>query len=94
MVLIVVWLSNLVKVQPIGGRYYLKNEITKIRLSSWSLSIGGVFNLFSSAILSVILFTNNEEGITQNGFLPFVVIGVILIIVWVIFLPFILLKNK
>jgi len=86
--------SNAVKKQSVGQAHYFKTERAQLALSSWSLSFAGAFNLFSAAVLSIILFANNEEGITKSGFAPFLIIGAGLLITWIIWLPIIFLRNK
>lgn len=87
-------LGNLIKKQPISTNSYFKNEKAKISLYSWSVSIAGAFNLFFSALLTVIIFTNNEEGFQQNGYVPLLVGSLLIILFWIIWLPLILRKNK
>jgi hypothetical protein len=58
------------------------------------MSMAGIFNLFAAAVVSIVLFSNNEEGLTRTGYAPFLFIGVILLSVWIILLPVILFKNK
>lgn len=93
-ILVCLVLAYVVNRQVIGPKNYFKNENAKISLNSWANSMGGIFNVFAGAVLSVILFANNEEGLTKNGFLPFVFVGLGLILIWVIWLPIILFKNK
>ena len=89
-----IFFSGFFKKQSISSNGFFKNESAKKKMIAWSNGLGGVFNLFSASILSIILFSNNEEGVTQNGFIPFVFISVALIIVWFLWLPIILAKNK
>lgn len=87
-------LAKIVDRQNSGTGFYLKSDHIKTRLSGWALGIGGVFNLFAAAILSIIFFSNNDEGVTLSGYVPFVVASLGLLIIWLLWLPIILLKNK
>ncbi len=87
-------LAGIIDKQPLGSSHFIKQAKVKTQLCSWSISFAAVFNLFASAILSIILFSNNEEGVTRNGFAPFLIVGVALLVVWVLWLPIILLRNK
>lgn len=87
-------LGNLIKKQPVSSTSYFKNEKAKNSLYSWSISIAGAFNLFFSALLTVIIFTNNEEGFQHNGYVPLLVASLVIILFWIIWLPMILRKNK
>ena len=86
--------SSIIRKQPVGKSAFFKSEDSKMKLSSWSIGTGGVVNLFCAALLSVVLFSNNEEGLTQNGFLPFIVLGILFILIWILWLPLILINNK
>lgn len=93
-VLICVALATIIKSQPFGPAFYFKNEKTRNTLASWARSLAGTFNLFFASLLTVFIFVNNEEGLTQSGYLPLVIASIILILFWVIWLPFILRRNK
>jgi hypothetical protein len=93
-VLVCVLLASVIDKQPVGVRLYLKHAKVKDQLFSWSMSMAGIFNLFAAAVVSIVLFSNNEEGLTRTGYAPFLFIGVILLSVWIILLPVILFKNK
>jgi len=93
-VLICVALAVVIRSQPFGDKFYFKREKSRNFLASWSRSLAGVFNLFFASILSVFIFVNNEEGVTQSGYLPLVIISLLFILSWIIWLPFILRTNK
>jgi hypothetical protein len=93
-VLVCVLLASVIDKQPVGVSLYLKHAKVKDQLFSWSMSMAGIFNLFAAAVVSIVLFSNNEEGLTRTGYAPFLFIGVILLSVWIILLPVILFKNK
>ncbi|WKK80462.1 hypothetical protein [Marivirga arenosa] len=93
-VLICVALAFLIKSQAVGSQYYFKNERTRNTLASWARSLAGTFNLFFASILTVFIFVNNEEGLTQSGYLPLVIFSMFLVFFWVLWLPFILRRNK
>ncbi|WKK73959.1 hypothetical protein QYS49_19215 [Marivirga salinae] len=93
-VLICVALTVVIKSQPIGPKFYFKNEKVRNTLASWARSLAGAFNLFFASLLTVFIFINNEEGLTQNGYLPLIIISLLMIFFWVLWLPFILRRNK
>jgi hypothetical protein len=93
-VLICVALAVVIKSQPIGSNFYFKNEKARNTLASWARSLAGSFNLFFASLLTVLIFINNEEGMAQSGYLPLVVISLLIISFWVLWLPFILRRNK
>ncbi|SMG11780.1 hypothetical protein SAMN05661096_00442 [Marivirga sericea] len=93
-VLICVALAVVIKSQPIGPKFYFKNEKVKNTLASWARSLAGTFNLFFASLLTVFIFVNNEEGMTQSGYLPLVIVSILVIFFWVLWLPFILRRNK
>ncbi|PTB96706.1 hypothetical protein C9994_06165 [Marivirga lumbricoides] len=87
-------LGNLIKKQSVSSNSYFKNEKAQRSLYSWSVSLAGAFNLFFSALLTAIIFTNNQEGFQQNGYIPLLVGSLVIILFWIIWLPLILRKNK
>jgi len=93
-VLICVALAVVIKSQPFGPKFYFKNEKVRNTLASWSRSLAGTFNLFFASLLTVFIFVNNEEGMTQSGYLPLIIVSLLIIFFWVLWLPFILRRNK
>lgn len=92
--IVCVILANLLKKQPIGTQFYFKNEKAKKTLYSWSISLGGAFHLFYAALLTIVIFVNNEEGLQQTGYIPLLYLSLAIILFWIIWLPLILRKNK
>jgi hypothetical protein len=93
-VLICVALAIVIKSQPFGPNFYFKNEKARNTLASWARSLAGTFNLFFASLLTVFIFVNNEEGLTQSGYLPLIIVSLLVIFFWVLWLPFILRRNK
>lgn len=93
-ILICIALASLLIKQPFGEQYYFKTERVRNRLYGWAISLGGALNLFFISLLTVLIFTNNEEGLNQNGYIPLVVGSMLVVLFWLIWLPFILSKNK
>ncbi len=93
-IIICLILSYIIKNQPVSSKTYFKNEKAKRSLYSWSVSLAGAFNLFFAALLTVIIFINNEEGMQQNGYVPLLIGSLLIIVFWIIWLPQILIKNK
>ena len=93
-VLICVALAIVIKSQPIGSKFYFKNEKARNTLASWARSLAGTFNLFFASLLTVFIFVNNEEGLTQSGYLTLIIVSLLIIFFWVLWLPFILRRNK
>jgi hypothetical protein len=92
--LICIFLANLLKKQPVGSEHYFKNEKARKTLYSWSISLGGAFHLFYAALLTIIIFVNNEEGLQQAGYVPLLIASLAIIAFWIIWLPLILRKNN
>lgn len=93
-VLICVALAVVIKSQPIGPKFYFKNEKARNTLASWARSLAGAFNLFFASLLTVFIFVNNEEGLSTSGYLPLIIVSLLMIFFWVLWLPFILRRNK
>ncbi|WKV11543.1 hypothetical protein [Marivirga harenae] len=93
-VLICVALAVVINSQPIGSNFYFKQEKARNTLASWARSLAGAFNLFFASLLTVFIFVNNEDGLTQTGYLPLLIGSLLLIFFWVLWLPFILRRNK
>jgi len=93
-VLACILLAGVIDKQAVGNKLYLKSTRIKEQLFSWSMSMAGIFNLFAAAVVSIVLFSNNDEGLTRTGYAPFLFAGVILLFVWIVLLPLILFRNK
>jgi hypothetical protein len=93
-VLICVALAVVIKSQPFGPKFYFKNEKVRNTLANWARSLAGTFNLFFASLLTVFIFVNNEEGLTQSGYLPLIIASLLFISFWLLWLPFILRRNK
>lgn len=93
-ILICIALASLIIKQPFGGSYFFKTERVRNRMYGWAVSLGGALNLFFASLLTVLIFTNNEEGLNQNGYIPLVVASMLVVLFWLFWLPFILSKNK
>lgn len=92
--LICVAFAVIIKSQPFGPTLYFKNEKARNTLASWARSLGGTFNLFFASLITIFLFMSNEEGWAQKGYIPLLILSLLIIFFWVLWLPFILRKNK
>ncbi|MBK6264319.1 hypothetical protein JKA74_04665 [Marivirga sp. S37H4] len=93
-ILVCYMLATIIKKQPISPSSYFKNENSRKSLYSWSISLAGAFNLFFASLLTVVIFINNEEGLQQNGYVPLLIVSLLIIVFWILWLPLILIKNK
>lgn len=87
-------LATLVKNKQTGKTFFLKSEQSRSHLYAWSIGLAGTLNLFFAAIVAYLFFLNNEDGISKTAFIPFLYASLIIIVGWVLWLPFILIKNK